>query len=109
MAWDYPYLNPYRTNQHQRGEAAWVQGAEGAKAEYVEPGKVGFFFDSETQRFFIKAVDASGVPAPLRVFRYEEEHEAPAPVGVTRDEFDALRKSVEALMKGEPDNEQSAV
>lgn len=106
MAWNYPAYQPYQ--QQTRGKPAWVQGAEGAKAEYVAPGESGFFLDSETQRFYIKTVDPSGIPGPLRAFRYTEEvvtDQSAAAGGVTREEFDALRQSVEALLKGETKDE----
>ena len=38
-------------------------------------------FDSETERFFIKSVDISGMPQPLREFTYKEVR----PVGQTMD------------------------
>ena len=50
----------------------WVQGIEGAKSWYVAPGKSVLLMDSEAQVFYIKTVDASGMPAPLRIFEYKE-------------------------------------
>ena len=50
----------------------WVQGIEGAKSWYVPPGKNAWLMDSEAQVFYIKSVDWSGIPAPLRVFAYNE-------------------------------------
>lgn len=82
----------------------WVQGVEGGKAQFVAPGSSDVFFDSEEQQFFIKTVDVSGMPAPLRVFRYEEVVATNTPntqealAYVTQDEFNALKKSVESLM-----------
>lgn len=109
MAWMNPY-NPYQTS----GKPVWVQGIEGAKAQYVAPGDSGIFMDSERQRFYIKTVDVSGVPMPLRAFDYKEVVEsAPqiqAVAGVTREEFDELVKRVNAFeTKGEQTNEQSVV
>ena len=94
------------------GGIKWVQGVEGGKAQFVAPGSSDVFFDSEEQQFFIKTVDVSGMPAPLRVFRYEEVVAANTPntqealAYVTQDEFNALKKSVESLMtKGASDDE----
>ena len=51
----------------------WTQGISGAKAEPVNPGCQKWMMDSESMRFFIKSVDPSGIPLPLRRFRYVEE------------------------------------
>jgi hypothetical protein len=106
-------MNPYSPYQTS-GKPVWVQGVEGAKAQYVAPGDSGIFMDSERQRFYIKTVDVSGVPMPLRAFDYKEVVEAAPQItaasGVTREEFDELVKRVNAFeMKGEQTNEQSAV
>ena len=53
----------------------WVQGSSGAKAYYVEPGKSALLMDSESNKFYIKSADQSGMPLPLRSFRYTEEAE----------------------------------
>lgn len=50
----------------------WVQGEAGAKSYLVAPGCSVLLMDSESQRFFIKSVDESGMPKPLRVFEYAE-------------------------------------
>ena len=55
----------------------WVQGIEGAKSWYVAPGKSVLLMDSEAQVFYIKTVDASGMPAPLRIFEYKETQAEP--------------------------------
>lgn len=51
----------------------WCQGVEGAKAFYVPRGESAQIMDSEGPYFYIKSVDMSGIPAPLRTFRYQEE------------------------------------
>ena len=50
----------------------WIQGEAGAKAYPVSPGNSVPLFDSESERFFIKSVDISGMPQPLREFTYKE-------------------------------------
>lgn len=78
----------------------WVQGIEGAKAHATVPGVPALLMDSESERFFIKTVDASGMPMPLRVFEYHEVTEtqkkhAPDMSGyVTREEFEQYKESV---------------
>ena len=75
----------------------WVQGESGAKAYPVQNGKSAVLFDSESEHFFIKTTDISGMPQPLRIFSYSEtnENEIKAPAidtsnFVTRDEFDEI-------------------
>lgn len=53
----------------------WVQGMAGAKAYPVAPGAAVWMMDSEEKQFYVKSVDGSGIPNPLRVFRYEEMRE----------------------------------
>lgn len=91
------------------GGINWCQGLEGAKAYAVEPGKSAFIMDSEGQHFYIKSVDVSGIPAPLRVFDYTER-QAPAPQAaaaapvfnpsdyVPRKEFEELSARVGSLI-----------
>ena len=84
----------------------WVQGEAGAKSFLVAPGSHVLLMDSEDSRFYIKSADVSGVPLPLRVFKYTEELtnavELP-PKGrtdeiegyVTRKEFEALKAKID--------------
>lgn len=50
----------------------WVQGEAGARSIPVAAGQKVLLMDSETNVFYIKASDMSGMPLPLRVFKYEE-------------------------------------
>lgn len=81
----------------------WVQGEDAAKAYLVAAGNSVLLMDSESNRFYIKSTDASGMPQPLRVFDYTERASARAPAApapsefVTRAEFDALAQKIEAL------------
>ena len=87
----------------------WVQGETGAKSYLVAPGQTVMLMDSEDNRFFLKSSDSSGMPLPLRVFRYSEQiagepQKTPlnAPDNearefVTRDEFEALKAEINAL------------
>lgn len=87
-----PYLRP------QNNGINWVQGIEAAKSFMVAPNKSVLLMDSESQCFYIKTTDASGMPLPLRVFDYTERTQsAPqAPVThfneqgdyITREEFE---------------------
>ena len=48
----------------------WVSGESGAKSWIVGRGESVLLMDSESQCFYIKSADASGMPLPLRVFDY---------------------------------------
>ena len=75
----YPYQQPMYQNQYapqQHGGLIWVQGIEAAKSYPVSAGQSVLLMDSESNAFFIKTADASGMPLPLRVFDYTERKEA---------------------------------
>lgn len=57
------------------GSIVWVQGKVGAKAYPTAPGTTALLMDSEDTRFYLKSVDVSGMPMPLRTFYYTEEIE----------------------------------
>lgn len=89
----------------------WVQGEAGAKAYPVAPGNSVLLMDSESECFFIKSTDASGVPLPLRAFSYSEivqtqqsykepEHEQ----YVTKSEFEELKHMFEELQSRRKEN-----
>lgn len=60
----------------QNGGLIWVQGESGAKSYPVSAGQSVLLMDAESNRFFIKSADASGMPLPLRVFDYTERKDA---------------------------------
>lgn len=68
----------------------WVQGEAGAKSWAVAPGKSVMLMDSETNTFYIKSSDASGMPMPLRIFDYTERTvQQPTAQAAQHVEFDA--------------------
>lgn len=94
----------------------WVQGESGAKAFPVQNGKSVVLFDSETERFFIKSTDISGMPQPLRIFNYSETEETDLKQAridtsqfITRDEFDELVEKIEKIKKNQRKEEQRNV
>lgn len=101
------YAPPQLAQQNSSG-IVWVQGEAGAKSYNVAPNSSVLLMDSEGQRFFLKSADASGMPMPLRVFKFEEIVNAPmtaqngaeakkietAPEYVTREEFERRLKEV---------------
>lgn len=102
--------------QPQNGNGLkWVQGEAGAKSYPVNAGETAMLMDSEESVFYLKIVDASGMPLPLRVFDYTERTQnkptaqnAPpeAPNGIdtsnfiTREEFNIKMGEIARLMQG---------
>jgi hypothetical protein len=109
----FPSYNPYQQfqtmqqpQQQNSGGLLWVQGIEGAKSHFVEPGRSALLMDSESNSFFIKSADTSGMPLPLRLFDYKERTQS-APqspvtpvtdtsVFITRDEFESRLAAITA-------------
>lgn len=92
------HLGALRAQQAaQQGGINWVQGVEAAKGYFVLPGNSVLLLDSEAQCFYIKSVDASGVPAPLRVFDYTERTATPAPSPQPAPEITAMQEELKAL------------
>lgn len=50
----------------------WVQGESGARSVFVPAGQKALLMDSETNVFYVKSSDVSGIPLPLRIFEYKE-------------------------------------
>ena len=73
----YNYVQPQQVVQQpqpQQNDSGilWVQGEAGAKSWAVAPGKSVMLMDSESNTFYIKSTDQSGMPMPLRIFDYSE-------------------------------------
>ena len=106
-----PYQPPIPTYIQPQNDTGiiWVQGESGAKAFPVQNGKSVVLFDSESEHFFIKTTDGSGMPQPLRVFSYKEvnepetKHEIDTSNFITRDEFE---KAIESLRNRQNNNHQ---
>lgn len=101
-------MQPMQLQQPAAASPIWVQGEAGAKAYPVAPGSSVILMDSESNVFYIKSADQSGMPM-LRAFDYTERtaaHSAPVqaaqqPQGdyVTRSEFAAWAARFDALMQ----------
>lgn len=73
QAYQSPMYNPYAVQQQNNNSSIiWVQGEAGAKAYSVAAGSSVLLMDSETDNFYIKSTDISGMPQPLRKFQYKE-------------------------------------
>ena len=59
---------PPQTNQG----LLWVQGEAAARSYLVAPNTTVLLMDSESQTFYLKSTDTSGMPMPLRIFDYTE-------------------------------------
>lgn len=67
------YNNPLNNQIEQNNNGInWVQGEAGAKSYPVAPNQSVMLMDSEENVFYIKTVDSSGMPLPLRIFDYTE-------------------------------------
>ena len=89
---------PQAQNNAQTG-IIWVQGVEGAKAYPVGAGNNVLLMDSEESIFYIKSTDPSGMPMPLRAFKYSEIGEQKAEQidmsgYVTKEELEARLKEL---------------
>lgn len=67
-----PTITTQQTNPIQSSSIVWVQGEAGAKAYPVAAGNSMLLMDSESEQFYIKSTDISGMPMPLRIFSYKE-------------------------------------
>lgn len=107
-----PQTQTVQPSSNQNSGLIWVQGETGAKSYLVAPNTTIMLMDSETQKFYLKSADASGMPLPLRAFEYKEVTEGSksasgAPKGawpindteyVLKSEFEALKGRIEAFM-----------
>ena len=127
----YPYQNQYYTQlaqsytpmqapqqnvapvQQNNNGIIWIQGENAAKSYLVAPNTTVLLMDSESQRFYLKSSDASGMPLPLRVFEYTETTKTGANTAsgalnvdlsgfATKAEFDAFRDEIQGMLKNVP-------
>ncbi len=103
---------PVQNQQAGQNSIIWIQGEQAAKSYMVAPNTTVLLMDSESQRFYLKSSDASGMPQPLRVFEYTEttqaakaKEERPAvdfSAFATRAEFEAFRNEIQGMLKAVP-------
>lgn len=93
-----PMFQPVQSRPDTSG-LNWVQGEAGAKSWFVTPGSTVLLMDSESQRFYLKMADPSGVPT-MRTFEYTEvgaqkpQETAQTASFVTVDVFNNFRSEV---------------
>lgn len=92
--------------QQSNNGILWVSGEVGAKSYLVAPGTSVLLMDSESEKFYIKSTDVSGMPQPLRTFEYHEINtqmlpkqpvQEPDNKYVTRQEYDDLKAKCDAI------------
>ena len=109
----------YTPPQQNNNGLIWVQGEAGAKSFLVQPNTTVLLMDSESQRFYLKSSDASGMPLPLRIFEYSERPQnSPNPVSntqtvdystfATKAEFEAFKSEIEGILNGRNNQEVKA-
>ena len=96
-----PYYTPVQARQPQISGIIWVQGEEAAKSYMLVPNTTVALWDSEKQVIYWKSADASGMPS-MKILDYTvREPETSAPgmneAGVSKDDFDSLKKEIEEL------------
>ena len=98
---------PAQPVQQNNNGILWVSGEVGAKSYLVAPGTSVLLMDSESEKFYIKSTDVSGMPQPLRTFEYHEIGSQMPPKQpaqnmdskyVTRQEYDDLKGKYEAII-----------
>lgn len=104
-----PPQMPQNGVANNNGGITWVQGEAAAKAHPVASGQSVLLMDSEESTFYIKSMDQSGMPLPLRIFDYTErktekasnavnrEHESEF---VPRSEFDSFKEKITKEING---------
>ena len=105
-----PQQNMTPVQQNNQNGIIWIQGEQAAKSYMVAPNTTVLLMDSESQRFYLKSSDASGMPMPLRIFEYSEiaqnapktGSDAPAvdlSTFATKAEFEAFRSEINGILK----------
>lgn len=78
----------------------WVQGEAAARAYMVGAGQSVLLMDSESDVFYIKSADNSGMPLPLRIFDYKERvEEQQTQTAVQTDRFITREEFEERIAK----------
>lgn len=119
----YPQMNPYAQQMPPQGSQMpqnapaqsnngiiWVQGENSAKSYPVGSGQSVLLMDSESPVMYIKSVDASGMPHPLRIFDYKERkgdlpEGSQKPSGsseeyVPRNEYEEFKEDIRRALRG---------
>ena len=101
------------TTSSQLSSINWVQGEAGARSVPVPAGQKALLMDSETNVFYVKSSDTSGMPLPLRIFEYKEVDKVATSATdgredkyVTHEELNKILAELTEKPKEEKKNEQ---
>lgn len=113
-----PPQMPQNSVQSSSNGITWVLGENAAKSFPVGAGQTVVLMDREEPIMYMKSVDQSGMPLPLRIFDITERtsekqstnvaKEVTTNDYVSRKEFDEFRESVKRSINGfrKPHNEK---
>ena len=100
------YSPPQQFMQYQQPQqnntvtVATVQGEAGARIYPVAAGNTVFLVDFDAHKFWLKSTDVNGMPSRFATFNFTEEVVQPNQGDViTRNEFNDLKKSIDAQFK----------
>lgn len=109
---------PQNSVQNSSNGITWVLGENAAKSFPVGAGQTVVLMDREEPIMYMKSVDQSGMPLPLRIFDITERTSGKQSPNVTKEvttndyvsrkEFDEFRESVKRSINGfrKPHNER---
>lgn len=72
----------------------FVQNIEEVRGKEVRPGDTAMFFDTTANKMYVKTVGQNGIPAPLKIYTYEEQQEEPP---VSKSEIDELKAQLSEI------------
>ena len=78
----------------------FVDGEAGARSYPVAAGNTVMLMDFNSNNFWLKSTDTTGMPQQLRTFEFKEIIQQPAqsPTGVSREEFNSLSDKLDKLI-----------
>lgn len=78
----------------------FVDGEAGARSYPVAAGNTVMLMDFNSNNFWLKSTDTTGMPQQLRTFEFKEIIQQPAqsPAGVSREEFNSLSDKLDKLI-----------
>ena len=78
----------------------FVDGEAGARSYPVAAGNTVMLMDFNSNNFWLKSTDTTGMPQQLRTFEFKELIQQPAqsPAGVSREEFNSLSDKLDKLI-----------
>ena len=93
-----PYQSPPVNNTVS---VVTVQGEAGARVYPVAAGNTVLLIDFDAKKFWLKSTDTNGMPSRFASFNFSEEIKTNDDTGrfISRNEFDALKQSIDTQLK----------